>query len=286
MTSNTVDELGRAVLEAIADERVTLAALDDRFEASQRALEGRLSQLVDNGLARETDDGAYELTENGRRLLAATPVGAHDDRIDTPDAVERAIEEASLRPDEAAAVRGAFSFLRTWGEATTAELIDGVYSEVPAGYETAERWWDACVRDRLEALPDVEAPEASPIGTWRYEGTAEVDRDDRDGREVRDPDAASSVGSVRHALEREDLSEGERRAARAAFAVLADRGRATVGELTERVYDDHPAGHESATAWAAWLSTTFETLPNVERTGVTGDANAEGWTYDPSGETE
>ncbi|WP_255192592.1 hypothetical protein [Natronobeatus ordinarius] len=282
MTSNTVDELGRAVLEAIAEGRVTADELVDRFEATRSAIDERLTQLASNGLVRTVTDREYELTENGRRMLTATPAGAADDRIDTPAHVERALENEMLRPDEAAAVRSAFSFLRYWGEATTAELVDGVYSAVPAGYETADRWWEACVRDQLERLPDVAVTAEGSIGeTWRYEGSAVVETfADQDGRAVRDPDStAPSIGSVRHALESRELRAEERAAARAAFVVLFGRGAVTADELVERVYDDHPAGYESPEAWVEWLSELLETVPDVD-----GEAEVEdgvSWVYDP-----
>ncbi|WP_247730326.1 hypothetical protein [Halovivax limisalsi] len=315
MGSNTLDELGRATLEAIAERRVTADALETELDADREAIDDRLAQLVDNALVRrvaaEGDeaaddpgvDGAYELTENGRRVLEATPVGARDYRIDTPDAVEQAIEGFDLRPDEASAVRSAFSFLRYWEEATTAEIVDATYSEVPAGYGSADRWWDDCVRDRLAALPDVRARPDDPIdGTesWTYDGTAAVEPDDRDGRAVADPmGAPPPFASARHAIERarpDDVRQGEsggderpeeddvRAPARAAFAVLFERGRATTVELLEGLDDE---GVDAAAPAAASddrtdrLAALLDSVPGVERgRGSNGETV---WTYDPSG---
>lgn len=277
MSSNTLGERERAVLEAIGENRVDAGTLEAELDVARGELEESLSQLVENALVHE-DGGEYQLTENGERLLDATPTGGRDDRIDTPEPVERAIEGFDLGPDEAAAVRGAFSFLRYWGEATTAEIVDATYSEQPAGYGTASEWWDDCVAERLAALPDVEAPsdgDASDVERWRYTGEGAVEEPDRDGREVRDTEERDApFGSVRHGIEELDLSDAERAAARAAFAALSQRGRATGDDLADAVYDEHPAGYDSVDAWTDWLCGTFEALPGVDRAG-------EEWAHDP-----
>ena len=96
--------------------------------------------------------------------------------------VERSIDEFSLPPDAEQAVRKTVSFLQYWGEATTAELVDGCYSESPAGYDTADRWWSA--GDRFGRFDS---------GTVGYENTPVVETpDDEDGRDVPDPDSTTS----------------------------------------------------------------------------------------------
>jgi hypothetical protein len=281
MSSNTLGERERAVLEAIGEGRVDTGTIRAELGVAREELEELLSQLVENALVRE-DDGEYELTENGDRLLDATPTGERDDRIDTPEPVERAIKGFDLRPDEAAAIRSACSFLRYWGEATTAEIVDATYSEEPAGYGTAAEWWDDCVAQRLAVLPDVEPPangagepDGRAVERWHYVGGAAVEEPDRDGREVRDTEERDApFGSVRHGIEELDLSEAERAAARGAFTALSERGRATVDDLADAVYDEHPAGYDSVDAWTDWLCGTFEALPGVNRAGAV-------WTYDP-----
>jgi hypothetical protein len=281
MSSNTLGERERAVLEAIGGERADAGTLEGELDVARGELEESLSQLVENALVRE-DEGEYELTENGDRLLEATPTGGRDDRIDAPEDVERAIEGFDLGPDEAAAVRSAFSFLRYWGEATTAEIVDATYSEEPAGYGTAAEWWDDCVAERLAALPDVEAPtngteesDGLAVERWRYTDEAAVEEPDRDGREVRDTEERDApFGSVRHGIEELDLNDAERAAARGAFTALSERGRATGDDLADDVYDEHPAGYDSVDTWTDWLCEVFEALPGVDRAG-------EAWTHDP-----
>ncbi|MCU4752927.1 hypothetical protein OB919_13230 [Halobacteria archaeon AArc-curdl1] len=285
MSSNTLDELGRTILETAVDDPVTTADLGSSLEAPRDAVNDRLEQLVDNGLLRPTDGDAYELTENGARLLEASPAEAGDNRIDTPDRVEAAIETLSLRPDEAAAVRNAFSFLRYWGEATTAEIVDGVYTETPAEYESADRWWEKCVEERLGGLPDVHPPpnDGSVPERWRYDGELTVDiPDDEDGRAVTDP-STSSFGSVRHGIESLDLSPAERTAARVAFAVLFERQRATMATILEETSEAHPTELDSSDEWADRLEQTFDSLPGIERTGEADRALE--WAYSPSAAT-
>ena len=285
MSSNTLEGLGRAILEALEGRPADADTLEAEFDASREELDDQLSQLLENALVRETDDRKYELTENGVRVLNATPVGERDERIDMPEHVERAIEGFDLRPDEEAAIRSAFSFLRYWGEATTAEIVDGVYSEDPASYESADRWWDDCVAERLADLPNVdpstdeaEGPGGSSAVQWRYTGEATVEQPDRDGREVRDVGGEAPFGSVRHGIEELDLTDAERAAARAAFATLSGRGGATMEELADDLYDGNPAGYDSVDAWTDWLKGVFEALPDVDR-------REDGyWTHDPGQE--
>lgn len=281
MSSNTLEGLGRAVLEAIEGRRADAETLEAEFDAPREELDEQLSQLVENALVEEVD-GEYELTENGERLLDSTPAGDRDERIDTPEDVERAIEGFDLRPDEERAVRNAFSFLRYWGDATTAEIVDATYGEEPAGYGTAARWWGDCVRERLAALPNVDPPadgaeesNGSSEDRWRYAGETAVEQPDRDGREVRDVGGEAPFGSVRHAFEELDLTDAERTAARAAFATLSTRGGATAEGLADALYDEQPAGYDSTDEWSNWLEGVLAELPNV-------DHREDGsWVHDP-----
>lgn len=283
MSSNTLEGLGRAVLEAIEGRRIDAETLEEEFDAPREELDDQLVQLVENALVQEVGDGEYELTENGERLLEATPVGDRDDRIDTPEDIERSIEGFDLRPDEERAVRSAFSFLRYWGDATTAEIVDATYGEEPAGYGRADSWWDDCVAERLAALPNVDPPSdgaeesnGSIESRWRYTGEAGVEEPDRDGREVRDTEGEAPFGSVRHAFEELDLTDAERTSARVAFAALSERGGATAEELADALYDEQPAGYDSTDEWSSWLDETFAELPDVDR------REDGSWIHDPA----
>lgn len=179
MGTITLDEQDEAVLERLRQGDADVEALAESVNADVEYLDDRLPELADNGLVERVDD-AYALTDDGARALEATPIGAKDDRIDTPPAVEERIEAFDLRPDREDALRNAFSFLHYWGEASGTEVIDGVYSENPAGFESEREWWTECVRDRLAELPTIEAP-GSTDGLWRYEGTPVVEERTDDG---------------------------------------------------------------------------------------------------------
>lgn len=311
MEDNTLGEAERAVLEAIGDGRVTPETIESRLgsrlESPPADLSEQLAHLRENALLREAGDGMYELTENGERVLDAPGTGAADERIDTPDDVEATIESFDLPPDETAAVRAAFSFVRHWGEATTAEIVDGTYSEAPAGYDDADRWWRECVGDRLGSLPRLSGSAAAgPAAVWEFDGPAAVDHEvDRDGRAVLEgTDDAAGAGSVRRAIEEATRDPEERRAARAAFAALYERGSATTVELVEAASHlerdeatvdagvehgapddslvvDHPSEHETAAAWAERLTELFAVLPGVDRELADEGSDEAVWSYDP-----
>lgn len=79
--------------------------------------------------------------------------------------VKHALESIDASEDEREAARAAFAFLYRRGEATEEEVSEAVYTDHPAGYESAEDWWDGVVRDAFEALPGVERTNEV---SWRY----------------------------------------------------------------------------------------------------------------------
>lgn len=70
------------------------------------------------------------------------------------------------------ALRRAYAFLHDRGEADRSDFQSEVFSEVPAGYDEPDSWWEEVIGPGLRALPDVGAPDEE--GPWRYTG-------DRDG---------------------------------------------------------------------------------------------------------
>lgn len=193
MSNITLDDRDLAVLATIRRERATVETLAEALQYPPDDLRERLAELEDNDLLRpagsDSDSGfgsdsdpnfanaeEYELTPSGMRVLATSRPGSSDERIDTPAPVQRRLEASDLRPDEEDAVRGAFAFLRYWGEATDAEIVDGVHSEQPAGYPSGKRWWNDLVRDVLADLPGVENPDGADAGgRWRYRESASDD---------------------------------------------------------------------------------------------------------------
>lgn len=263
MSTPTLDETDRDILERLTTSPRDVGDLAVDLEHSEIDLDERLTALEESGLVSETGT-AYELTDSGRRLLDAPGDTSADDRIDVPDDVARGIEALDLPPDREAALRSAVAFLGYWGEATGYEIADGVYSERPAGYETAQEWWTEFVRERLAALPGVES---SDDGTrWRYERKG--DDPVADGRIVSSDDAPP-YASVKHALRSIDLSEDEREAVHAVFAVLFEHREATRAEIAETVHDARPAGRGTVTEWWAWMDDVLAELPGITRDGDT-----------------
>lgn len=268
----TLDERDEAVLERLREEEADVESVAESVPADAAYLRERLPELADNGLVERTGDDRYAVTSDGERVVEASPAGTNDNRIDTPADVEREIAAFDLPPDEEEAVRTAFAFLHYWGAASESEIVDGVYSESPAGFESRSEWWSELVRERLARLPSVEPPNEDG-DPWRFTGTPTVEESPDDGRTV--TEGASST-SVKFALERLELAEDERTAVRAAFGRLMEDGEASADEIRERVYPDHPAGYDSPSAW--WddcVRDAFGSLPGVERR----DGDEERWRY-------
>lgn len=164
VTTVDLTDADLALLRDLRGDRRSTPDLATTVGSDETAVEERLSELADNALVDERE-GGYELTESGRRVLESPGDGDADERIDTPPAVERELVSFDLAPDAEAAVRNAFTDLRSRGRATPEELRRRVFSEDPAGYEDPERWWSELVAEYLLDLPGV----SMDGSTLRYE---------------------------------------------------------------------------------------------------------------------
>lgn len=270
MSNITLDDRDLSVLASLRRGPATVEALADAGGHSPGFLRDRLPELADKGLVRETDPEGYELTPSGMRLLAAAS-GERDERIDTPEHVERRIEALDLPPDEEDAVRTAFTFLRYWGEATASEIRNGVYSEHPAGYGSADEWWE-WLEGALASLPDVEPPGTGE--TWQYAGVPLSAEATADGRQQIEDAGAGGYGSVEEALERRELSEGEENAVGEGFAFLRECDDATEAELRDRLAAESPVDVSADERWAK-LRDALAALPEIEPPGAEGGT----WRY-------
>ncbi|WP_101295458.1 FACT complex subunit Spt16 family protein [Halegenticoccus soli] len=224
MVTDTLTEADRAVLASLFDGPRDVPGLAARTDWTPEELTERAEYFADNGLVRERDDGRIELTASGRRIVLAPGDGSADDDIDLPERAREALAALGLRADQADAVRHAFAFLAYWGEATAAELREGVYTEAPAGYGSPDDWWTDCVRDALAALPEVEPP-AEDGGPWRYARDAEGADPAAEGWKMLDTTAPHEpYTSLTHVLTDESASAAERAAVVAAFETLRERG--------------------------------------------------------------
>lgn len=269
----------RQLLATLGPEATDVEGLADALDEPAGDIEARLAEFADNGLVYDLGEGRYERTQSGRRLLS-TAGGRMDEEIDTTPAIEEVLADVGLPADAVDAVRGAYAFLRYWGGATADEIIDGVYSEWPAVYDSPDDWWEA-IRPALAALPEVAVPDderESVAAIWHFTGDAESTEPVSDGFLPSERRGHEHYGSVRHAIADLDLSEAECPAVRAAFSLLRRRESATAEEIEAVVYQDHTAGYDSAAEW--WdelVDPVFEELPGVERE----EDGEDRWRYDP-----
>ncbi|CQR49790.1 MULTISPECIES: helix-turn-helix domain-containing protein [Haloferax] len=86
------------------------------------------------------------------------------DALDHPPAVSSAIERADLPGSgpmldaRREALSAAYQYLTDHPEAKKADFLRDVYHDYPAGFESAEGWWNA-IQPALKQLPGVDPPE-------------------------------------------------------------------------------------------------------------------------------
>lgn len=230
MANLTLTDADRGLLAELLRRPATAETLAAGRPESSATVRDRLRLMADNGLvgADEGENGEYELTDSGRRLLRAPSDGSADDAIDLPDDVQETLHARDLDADRFDAVASAYTFLRYWGRATGAEIADGVFAEVPLTHDTAGAWWEF-VRDHLAALPGVEPP-PEPAERWRFAGRPGFADLSDDGRRMlfgRGDDRAGPYASATEALVDLGVTDRRRVAVGAALGVLQDGGVAT-----------------------------------------------------------
>lgn len=235
MGTDTLTEWDRQLLRGLSTGPQTPRELAESVDHDPEPLADRLDVLAESGVVRQTDR-TYELTDSGRRVLAAPGDGSADERIDIPVAVERELGSRDVDEPCTAAVRAAYAFLQYWGEATESELRDAVFSERPAGYDDRHQWWDDCVEPIFGQLPAVQPPEEvdSPAARWHYERPPGVD-DATDGRAVLGSTESQPFGNARQAIEAQADSVDHRTAVRHTFGHLETHGYAAAGMLAELI---------------------------------------------------
>jgi len=262
MGPTTLTERDRQLLRRLAAGPRTPESLTEAVDEEPERIAERLDVLADSGVVRRIDE-TYELTDSGRRVLAAPGDGSADERIDVPVAVERELGSRSLGEPCAAAVRATYAVLQYWGEATASELRDAVFFERPAGYDDRHGWWTECVDPVLRTLPAVRPPDADSLAArWHYERPPGVD-DAADGREVLGSTDDQPVGNARQATEIGTESALQRAAVRHGFAAIETRGQVTAEQLEREmaVAIDRELTPESTAA----VFDLLEAVPSVER---------------------
>ncbi|MFC7174630.1 ArsR family transcriptional regulator [Haloplanus litoreus] len=165
-----------AVLE-VFDERtdlgrpLTASDVMEAVDCSRRTAHNKLETLVDRGRLKTRKVGA-----RSRVWWVPMERGTDHDHGDDgrPLAVANAIEEASLPGSgptleaRRAALSAAYDYLAANPEAKKADFLRDVYHDHPAGYESAESWWNA-IQPALKGLPGVDPP-AERGHLWHFLG--------------------------------------------------------------------------------------------------------------------
>jgi hypothetical protein len=157
------------VFEARDDWGRPLTASDvlEELDCSRRTAHNKLNELVDRGDLRTRKVGARSRVW-WRAIdpadLQTDDTEPSDAEADRPPEVAVAIGEADLpgsgpRLDaRREALSAAYEYLTDHPEAKKADFLRDVYAERPAGYESAEAWWNA-IQPALKQLPGVDPPD-------------------------------------------------------------------------------------------------------------------------------
>ncbi len=153
------DDLGRPL---------TAADVMEALDCSRRTAHNKLNALVESGRLETRKIGSrarvwwvpIPSTDPERALEAATDAGDPDPVDDVRAAVDSADLPGSGATLEARreALLAAYDHLVENPSAARSDFLDHVYPEHPAGFETADGWWNA-IQPALKQLPGVDPPE-------------------------------------------------------------------------------------------------------------------------------
>jgi len=136
---------------------LTASDIMEAVGCSRRTAHNKLNELVDRDVLRTRKVGS-------RSRVWWVPIEAEDgepgvesERTDLVEDVDLPGTGKTLKSREAALV-AAYEYLQEYPEAKKSDFLQDVYSEHPAGFETAEGWWNA-LQPALADLPGVDPPE-------------------------------------------------------------------------------------------------------------------------------
>lgn len=133
---------------------VTASDVMNAIGCSRGTAHNKLEELVERGAVETRKVGS-------RSRVWWVPM---EDPAEPEPAVERLVREVDLpgtgKKLEArrAALLAAYRYLQEYPEAKKSDFLQDVFPENPAGYETAEGWWNA-IQPALAKLPGVDPPE-------------------------------------------------------------------------------------------------------------------------------
>ena len=148
---------------------LTAADVMDALDCSRRTAHNKLNALVDDGRLETRKIGSrgrvwwvpIPAAEPDRVIADATRV---NDDAGLVDDVRRAVESAELPGSgetleaRREALLAAYEYLADNPNASRSDFLDNVYPDHPAGFETADGWWNA-IQPALKRLPGVDPPE-------------------------------------------------------------------------------------------------------------------------------
>jgi len=133
---------------------VTASDVMDAIGCSRRTAHNKLNELVERGAVKTRKVGS-------RSRVWWVPM---EETTEPEPTVERLVREVDLpgtgKKLEARreALLAAYRYLQKYPEAKKSDFLQDVFPENPAGYETAEGWWNA-IQPALAQLPGVDPPE-------------------------------------------------------------------------------------------------------------------------------
>jgi hypothetical protein len=150
------------VFEERTDQGRPLTANDvmEALDCSRRTAHNKLNELVDRDMLASRKVGARGRVWWKPIKQPASPVDSNADSF-----VDRDIFEeidlpgtGSTLQSREEALRAAYDYLIEHPSAKRADFLQDVFPEHPAGYETADGWWNA-IQPALKDLPGVDPPE-------------------------------------------------------------------------------------------------------------------------------
>lgn len=136
---------------------LTASDIMDALDCSRRTAHNKLNELVEEGVLETRKVGS-------RSRVWWTPIENTDRQTRGDDLLGRGlVEEVDLpgtgktleaRRD---ALVAAYEYLRQHPEAKKSDFLKEVFPDHPAGFETAEGWWNA-IQPALAELPGVDPP--------------------------------------------------------------------------------------------------------------------------------
>jgi hypothetical protein len=153
----------------------------EALECSRRTAHNKLGELVERGdletrkvgarsrvwwvpIDPEDLDPSALVTPESEEGMDEAPESASPAQSRRRPAVRDAIEDADLPGSgpqldaRREALSAAYAYLTDYPEATKSDFLRDVYSEHPAGFRSAEAWWNA-IQPALKDLPDVDPPD-------------------------------------------------------------------------------------------------------------------------------